>query len=153
MLPNGAVYDQEGKWDFADNEMSASTATMQVRLSFPNPNGVLVPNAFVKLSTEQSDPPKCVQIPDTALLDFADGLGVWIVKEDGTAEQRLVKTRGSFKGMTAISEGLEAGEKVVNEGCHKVQPGAKLRIKESAPEQPAESKTPAKTDADAENQK
>ncbi len=135
VLPNGSIYDKEGKWDFADNEMSSETATMLVRLSFPNPNGVLVPNTFVKLMTELSNPPKCVQVPDTTLLDFADGLGVWIVQEDGTAAQRLVKVRGSYKGLSAISEGLEAGEKVVNEGCHKVQPGSALRIKgeEAAP--------------------
>ena len=40
-------YGEEGKWDFDDNEMSKDTATIIMRLSFPNPDRLLVPNSYV----------------------------------------------------------------------------------------------------------
>lgn len=139
-LPNGDVYKEEGSWDFDDNEMSSDTATMMVRLSFPNPHRILIPNTFVTLSSTKVNPPHFPQVPETAILDFADGLGVWVVKPDGTAEQRMVKIHSTYKGMSAISEGLKVGEQVVDEGCHKVLPGVKLTVKNSKAESLAKPK-------------
>ena len=45
MLPDGSAYGEEGKWDFDDNEMSKDTATIIMRLSFPNPDRLLIPNS------------------------------------------------------------------------------------------------------------
>ncbi len=131
VLPNGTRYNERGEWDFADNEMSSATASMMVRLSFKNPNGVLIPNTYVTLNSMSSNPKHFLTIPETAILDFENGTGVWVVQEDGTAKQTMVKVHGTYHGRTAVSEGLATGDKVVNEGCHKVKAGDKLNIRKS----------------------
>ena len=146
-LPNGDFYEKTGSWDFDNNEMSLDTATMMVRLVFSNAKRILVPNTFVSLTTEKITPPKYLQLPDTALVDFPEGQGVWVMKEDGTAEQRLVKVFSTYKGIAAISKGVKEGEVVVDEGCHKVFPGLKLNVVNASParggQTPADGKTAA----------
>ena len=131
VLPNGTRYNERGEWDFADNEMSPQTASMMVRLSFKNPNGVLIPNTYVTLNSASANPKHFLTVPETAILDFEGGTGVWVVQQDGTAKQTLVKVHGTYHGRSAISEGLAAGDKVVDEGCHKVKPFDKLNIRKS----------------------
>lgn len=132
ILPNGSLYNHDGVWAFDDNEMSASTATILMRSSFPNPDKVLIPNTFVKLQSDLMTPPSYPTIPETALLDFAKGVGVWVMKADGTAEQHLVETVGTYNGRTAIAKGLKGGEIIVDQGCHKVMPGVKLNVVQAA---------------------
>lgn len=127
LLPNGSEYDQHGTFDFDDNEMSLSTATIQMRLSFPNPARLLIPNSYVTLLVDMQNPPRYPSVPQTAIFDLPGGnVGVWVVKDDGTVEQRPVKTREMHLGWVGVTEGLAEGEKVVISGVAKLMPGAKV---------------------------
>ena len=127
MLPNGSEYDQTGAWDFDDNVMSKDTATMAMRLTFPNPDRTLIPNEFVTLLTDYQVAPKYLCIPQQCVITLAGGSqGVWIVKEDMTVEQRVVETREMFNGWIPVLSGLEAGEKVVLSGMGKLGAGMKV---------------------------
>jgi RND family efflux transporter MFP subunit len=137
ILPNGSLYNRDGEWAFDDNEMSASTATILMRSSFPNPDKVLIPNTYVKLASDLIQPPSYPSVPETAILDFTDGVGLWVMKPDGTAEKRLVKVIGTYKGFSAIGAGVKEGETVVDEGCHKVMPGVKLTVVDKSHEEKA----------------
>lgn len=126
-LADGSEYDHQGEWDFDDNEMSASTATIQMRLLFPNPDRLLIPNSYVTLLSDYQDPPKYPSVPQTAIFDLPGGnVGVWVVKDDGTVEARPVTTRDAYLGWNPIIEGIEEGEKVVISGVAKLQAGMKV---------------------------
>ena len=126
-LADGSEYDHQGEWDFDDNEMSASTATIQMRLTFPNPDRLLIPNSYVTLLSDYQDPPKYPSVPQTAIFDLPGGnVGVWVVKSDGTVEARPVKIRDAYLGWTPVLEGLAEGEKVVISGVAKLQAGMKV---------------------------
>ena len=127
ILPDGSSYDQEGAWDFDDNQMSIETASIMMRLSFPNPERLLIPNSYVTLLTDFANPPSYPSVPQQAIFDLPGGnVGVWVVKEDGTVEARSVKTRDAYLGWSPILEGLDAGEKVVISGVAKLQAGMKV---------------------------
>ncbi len=131
-LADGSEYNAQGTWDFDDNEMSASTATIQMRLSFPNPDRLLIPNSYVTLLADLQNPPKYPSVPQSAIFDLPGGnVGVWVVKDDGTVEARPVKTRVAHLGWTPVLEGLAAGEKVVISGVAKLQAG--MKVVETAP--------------------
>lgn len=131
-LADGSEYDHQGEWAFDDNTMSKETATIQMRLSFPNPDRLLIPNSYVTLLSDYQDPPKYPSVPQSAIFDLSDGaVGVWVVKEDGTVEQRKVKTSDAFLGWCPIYEGLQEGEKVVISGVAKLQSG--MKVTEVAP--------------------
>ena len=131
ILPDGSEYDREGKWDFDDNEMSKDTATIIMRLSFPNPDRMLIPNSYVTLLTDRREPPKMPCIPQQAVFDLVGGSqGVWVLKDDMTVEQRVVDLREMSEGWQPVVKGLELGEKVVISGLGKLGPGMKVKVVE-----------------------
>ena len=131
-LADGSEYSEQGTWDFDDNEMSASTATIQMRLSFPNGDRLLIPNSYVNLLADLQNPPEYPSVPQTAIFDLPGGnVGVWVVKDDGTVESRTVETRDAFLGWCPILDGLQEGERVVISGVAKLQPG--MKVQEVAP--------------------
>ena len=131
ILPDGSDYDREGAWDFDDNQMSRETASIMMRLKFPNPERLLIPNSYVTLLTDFQDPPKFPSVPQQALIDLPGGnQGVWVLRDDMTVEQRPVETKEAFAGWTPVVNGLEAGERVVISGVAKLGPGMKVAIVE-----------------------
>ena len=131
MLPDGSAYGEEGKWDFDDNEMSKDTATIIMRLSFPNPDRLLIPNSYVTLLTDRKTPPKMPSIPQQAVFDLTGGSqGVWVLKDDETVEQRVVDVREMSEGWCPVVSGLKLGEKVVISGHGKLGPGMKVKVVE-----------------------
>ena len=131
VLPDGSAYGEEGKWDFDDNEMSKDTATIIMRLSFPNPDRLLIPNSYVTLLTDRKTPPKMPCVPQQAVVDLVGGnQGVWVLKDDMTVEQRPVEVREMSEGWTPVVSGLKLGEKVVISGHGKLGPGMKVKLVE-----------------------
>ncbi len=131
LLPDGSEYDREGTFDFDDNQMSLETATIMMRLSFPNPDRLLVPNSYVTLLTDRKTPPKMASIPQQAIFDLTGGSqGVWVLKDDDTVEQRVVEVREMSEGWSPVVSGLKLGEKVVISGTGKLAPGMKVKVVE-----------------------
>ena len=134
ILPNGDEYKMQGVWDFDDNTMSKETATITMRLSFPNPDRLLVPNSYVTLLADYKTPPEFPCIPQQAVFDLVGGnQGVWVLKDDMTVEQRVVKVREMSEGWTPVVEGLKLGEKVVISGVGKLGTGMKVSLVEPTP--------------------
>ena len=129
ILPDGSEYDREGVWDFDDNQMSRETASIMMRLRFPNPERLLIPNSYVTLLTDYQEPPSYPSVPQQALVDLPGGnQGVWILKDDMTVEQRPVETKEAFGGWTPLVKGVKEGERVVISGISKLGPGVKVAL-------------------------
>ena len=131
LLPDGQEYAGEGKLDFDDNQMSRETATIIMRLSFANPDRLLVPNSYLTLLVDRRKPEPVACVPQQAVFDIAGGnQGVYVLKDDMTVEQRVVTVREAFEGWSPVVTGLEGGEKVVISGIHKLRPGSKVALAE-----------------------
>ncbi len=135
VLPDGSDYKGRGTWDFDDNEMSKETATIMMRLAFPNPDRLLVANSYVTLLTDYVKPPKKACIPQQCIYSLPGGnQGVWVVKGDDTVEQRVIGVGESFEGWVPVT-GLDVGETVVLSGTAKLGPGMKVvRVQPTANE-------------------
>lgn len=131
LLPNGEEYAGEGKLDFDDNQMSRETATIIMRLSFANPDRLLVPNSYLTLLVDRRNPKPVACVPQQAVFDIAGGnQGVYVLKDDMTVEQRVVTVREAFEGWSPVLTGLADGEKVVISGVSKLRPGSKVVLVE-----------------------
>ncbi len=129
ILPNGTIYSEEGAFDFDDNQMSLSTATIMMRLRFPNANRILIPNSYVTLIADKKTPPVYPTVQQAAVVDLAQGgLGVFVVDAEGVVKSRAVKTLPVHEGLIAVTEGLKAGEVVVTSGTRKLRDGTKVRV-------------------------
>ena len=128
LLPNGEEYtDGEGTFAFDDSSMNATTASIVMRLTFPNANGILVPNTYLTLMADYKVPPMYKCVPQTAIIDLPGGnQGVWVVKDDGTVTARPVTTLGTFEGWVPVTSGIEEGERVVTSGTGKLGEGMKV---------------------------
>ena len=132
LLPDGSEYSGLGEWAFDDNTMSKETATIIMRLKFPNPDRMLIPNSYVTLLVDYKTPPKYPCVPQQAVFDLSTGSrGVWVLKDDMTVEQRVVETREANEGWVPVNKGLKLGEKVVIAGIAKLAPGMKVTLVEA----------------------
>ncbi len=132
ILPDGSEYKGEGVWAFDDNTMSRETATIIMRLNFPNPNRLLVPNTYVTLLVDRKEPPKVACVPQQAVFDLSSGdQAVWILKDDNTVEQRKIDAREMSEGWVPVGSSVKADEKVVISGVAKLKPGMKVALAEA----------------------
>jgi hypothetical protein len=128
VLADGSIYNREGTWEFDDNAMSLETATIQMRLSLPNPERLLVPNSYVTLLSDDKVPPQYPSVPQSAIIDMPGGnVGVYVFDAaTSTVTARTVKTLAACSGFVPVLEGLKVGEKVISSGVGKLGNGMKV---------------------------
>ena len=122
-LADGSVYGQDGEVEFVGNAVNAATDTMPVYARFPNPDGLLVPGATVKVEVQAKEGRRYVSLPLTAVVHDGDKAFVWKVGEHNMPVRRDVVTGPATATYQTILSGLEEGEEVIVRGTHKVVPG------------------------------
>jgi membrane fusion protein (multidrug efflux system) len=125
-LPNGEEYAERGTIEFGDNEMSRETGTLVMYVSFPNPSGRLVPNAFVRVLSDEANPPRVLAVPSGAVVLSDDGARVWTVDGENKARSVSVEIGKTWNGVTLVKSGLSEGDKIVSSGAFKLKEGASL---------------------------
>ena len=129
-LPDGSLYGAEGVVDFGDNEMSRETATLTIHAGFANPAGRLVPNAFVRVLSDEKNPPAVLVVPTAALVRTDEGLQAWKIAADGTAHPAVVETDGEGGDLSKVASGLSEGDRIVGLGAFKLKDGDAVRVME-----------------------
>lgn len=130
---DGSVYPHDGKLDFADVGLRSETGTLQGRFVFPNPEGgfspgqsYFYPGQFVKIRLKGYIRTGAILIPQRAVQQGPKGTFVNVVRPEDKIEVREVEAT-TWKGSDwLIEDGLEAGERVVVEGFHRIQPGVQV---------------------------
>jgi membrane fusion protein (multidrug efflux system) len=133
-LPNGRIYGQAGKLNFANNTIAPNTDTIMLRGMIPNPplndssimGGAvreLTDGEFVNVILEGVQPVEVLAIPRSAVLSDQQGDYVFTVGADNKAEQRRVQLGQSTSTIAAVINGLKLGDKVIAEGLQRVRPG------------------------------
>ena len=128
LLPDGALYGQEGVIDFGDNEMSRETATLTLHASFANPAGRLVANAFVRVLSDEKNPSPTLVVPTAALVRADEGLQAWKIDGDGKTHPVPVAVDGEWNGLSRVVQGLSAGDRIVSLGAFKLKDGDAVRM-------------------------
>jgi multidrug efflux system membrane fusion protein len=76
-----------------------------------------------------------VTIPEAAVQRNSQGLFVWVIKADNTAENRPIQAGPTKDGITVVRSGLQPGERVVVSGQYRLKPDTKVEI--ASPQTPA----------------
>ena len=118
----------EGDLTFIDNGVDLQTGTVKLKATFVNHDRRLWPGRFADVVLNLSMQKNAIVVPTKAVLIGQQGSYVYVVTPQNTAEPRNVKTSGTYQGVTLISDGLNAGEKVVVDGQLRVVPNAKVTI-------------------------
>jgi membrane fusion protein, multidrug efflux system len=126
-------------------QVSASTRTMQVEATMPNPDEALLPGMFVNAAVILPAKPDTVVLPETALDFTLYGDSVYVVRETGrdaqgkpilTAVRTPVTTGARWGDKVAIVDGVKPGDQVVAAGQIKLRDGARVVVTGAPPPQP-----------------
>jgi membrane fusion protein, multidrug efflux system len=129
ILANGSVYAHKGKFAFLNRQVDPKTGTIQVAVSFPNPELTLRPGQYGLARAEIQTIPNALLIPQQAVSQLQGNNQVAVVNPDGKAEIRAVKVGETYQHMIEVTEGLKVGEKVIVEGFQRVRQGVPVSAK------------------------
>ncbi len=113
----------------ADNAVSASSGTIQFKAMFANSDDRLTPGQFVSTRL-LVDTVHGVTVPHDAVQHGQQGLYVFTVKPDQTADRRDIQLAYDDGKTAVIGKGIDAGEQVVVSGQTRVGPGSHVSPKE-----------------------
>ena len=124
VLEDGSTYAQRGKLEFSSLTVDTGTGMITLRALVPNPDGVLLPGAYVRAVLEEGVDDQAILVPQKAVSrDAAGGASAMIINDAGKVEQRTLSVARSVGNNWWISAGLKAGDKVIVDGLQKVRPG------------------------------
>jgi membrane fusion protein (multidrug efflux system) len=136
-LPDGSLYSHDGKIDYVEPTVSATTDTILLRARIPNPplgqanagqsvERPLVDGAFVTVLVEGIQPVMALGIPRKAVLSDQQGNYIYVVGTGNKVEQRRVQLGQSTPTTAVVTRGLKDGEMVVTDGIQRVRPGIEV---------------------------
>ncbi len=113
-----------------DAHVDSGTRNLLLRATLEESDGLL-PGMFAQLTLDLDQQSDVVTLPETAVTYSIQGNTVYVIRESETGltvQPRVVRTGGVRKGRIAISEGLQAGERVVAAGQNKLYRDAAVVI-------------------------
>ncbi|MBX9648622.1 MAG: efflux RND transporter periplasmic adaptor subunit [Xanthobacteraceae bacterium] len=116
----------EGKMDFIDNRLDASTATLRSRAVIPNTDLSILPGQFGRVRLIGSSPYEALLLPDAAIATDQSRKIVFVVKDDNTVEAKPVMLGPIDEGLRVIREGLKPEDRVIVDGLQRARVGAKV---------------------------
>lgn len=126
-LANGEVLPQQGKIKYTANAIDKSTNALAVYAEFPNPDNLLLPNAYVQVLLEQSYQ-NAVLIPKPQLVMKTDGDYVYTIKNGVLNLHKLHSYGETDDNVVALNDFAE-DEFIVQGSVETFVPGDKAPYK------------------------
>jgi membrane fusion protein, multidrug efflux system len=126
LVPGQKTVRHTGELTFIDNAVDRATATITARATVKNADFALMPGQYVRVRLHVREEPDALLVPQAALGSSQLGKYVYVVGQDGKAEQRLVKlgpTDGDLVSVTNLPEDAQ----VITGNLQKIGPGAPVK--------------------------
>lgn len=128
ILADGSLYEEKGVFDFLDRNVDATTGSIMVQVSFPNPKGLIRPGQYAKVRVRFDVVEGGVIVPQRSVREFQGRQLVYTVDESGKVSEVAVTLGAPHNDHFLVLEGLKGGEQVVLEGLQKVRDGAQVNV-------------------------
>ncbi len=126
VLSDGSTHPEKGHLVFVDRAVDASTGTILVEVSFPNPGGLVRPGQFARVRVAIDEKKGAILVPQRAVSELQGVYNVAVVKPDNTIELRMVAASDRIGTLWVIDQGLKPGDRIVVDGVQKVRAGSKV---------------------------
>ena len=126
VMKNGTEYEHKGKITRATGVVNASTGTISLKATFPNPKGQLYSGmqGSVVIPLEEK---AVMVIPQEAVVKLQDKQQVYKVQADSTVTSVEVTTQDIYNGKDyMVTSGLNVGDKIVTIGANNLHEGQKV---------------------------
>jgi len=131
-LPEDPGPPMKGRLTFIDNLVDSSNGTIELGATLPNQDERLWPGRYVRVHLALTVQRDAVVVPRRAIVTSVAGQSVFVLKKDGTVEQRAVKVERTRGDDTVVSAGLQAGELVVTDGQLQLEDGSRVEANANA---------------------
>lgn len=126
-LEDGSYYEHKGTILFSDVNISESTGAFVLRVSFPNPDNILLPGMFVRATLPKGVTNDAILVPAKAVSRTPQGSAqVWVIDDNDVVNIRTVSADKLINNQWLITEGLNSGDKVVAVGLQFIRPDMTL---------------------------
>ncbi|EAQ32011.1 efflux RND transporter periplasmic adaptor subunit [Idiomarina baltica] len=133
---NGLDYQTQGELLFSEVSVDQDTGAILLRAEFPNPENNLYPGMFVRAKVSEGTLNNAILVPQEAVTRDVRGRPyVMLINDENKVEQRMVTTARAIDNEWLISDGLNAGDRIVTAGLQKIRPGAQVTVSQG--QQPA----------------
>jgi RND family efflux transporter MFP subunit len=137
-LSDQSKYPYPGTIYIVDRAVDPQTATIKVRLQFPNPTNSLRTGMSANLIVLNNSGAETVLIPYRAVVEQMAEYFVFVVNAD-TVTQKKIFIGQQIRDMVVVKSGLEENETIVLDGVQKLKNGAKVKV--AAPSSPGADST------------
>lgn len=125
LLEDGTTYAREGKLAFTDVTVDPTTGSYTLRVTVPNPDGILLPGMYVRALVGNGVRNAALLVPQQGVArDPKGNVSAMVVGKDNKIVQRQLEVSRTIGNNWLVDKGLNAGERVVIEGLQKIGPGA-----------------------------
>ena len=141
-LADGSVYPERGRLKVSEAQVDPSTGSVVLRAVFPNPRRELLPGMFVRAQLAQGTRSAALLVPQRGVSHNPKGEATVLIvdKEDKVAERTVTADR-AINGEWLITDGLNAGDRVIVDGLQKAKPGSPVKPVPAAEELAENQKT------------
>ena len=127
-LADDTVYPYDGRFAEVDRSLEANTGTLTFRTLFDNPDNILKPGMFAKISIEGITIPNAILVPERAVQQLLGESFVLIANAENKSEVRTVKLGEKIGSYYVVTEGLKPNDMVVVEGLTKLRDNMPLEV-------------------------
>jgi membrane fusion protein (multidrug efflux system) len=127
LLENGKEYGEKGTLDMSKSVVSETTGTFTIRVSFPNPDRIILPGMYVRATLELGSE-SGYALPQLATSRNANGeLSAQFVSADGKVENRIFENASPSNNAWLVTEGIKDGDQLIVSGLQSITSGMPVK--------------------------
>lgn len=126
-LANGTIYSEKGKIETVTGQIDPNTGTVQFRVEFPNPQGLLS-NGNSGTIILPKNYENATIIPEVGAAEQQGMVNVFKVQADSVVST-TIQVEDRFNNMIVVKDGLKKGDVIVVSGLNGLRTGTKIAPK------------------------
>ncbi|MFD1880518.1 efflux RND transporter periplasmic adaptor subunit [Paracoccus pacificus] len=132
-LADGSEFSQTGTLTAAEAFVNETTGVVVLRLSFDNPDKLLLPGMYVQAVVPQETVKNVVLAPQEGVTrDRRGEPTALVVTPENVVESRTLTVLQDLGNKWVVSAGLKDGDRIIVEGVQRIAPGMKVTPEELA---------------------
>lgn len=128
ILSNNEEYPFKGVPVEADRALSQNSGSINVKASFDNPQGILLPGMFAHVKVVKASGRNTLLVPQRAVQQLLDQSFVLVVGKDGKSQSKTVELDEKIGSYYIVKSGLSVNDIVIVEGLTNLQSGKDLDV-------------------------
>ncbi|MDT0684212.1 efflux RND transporter periplasmic adaptor subunit [Roseicyclus sp. F158] len=134
-LADGSSFDQSGTLRAAEPHVDEQTGVIVLRMSFDNPDGLLLPGMYVQVEMPTATAEDVFLVPQEGVTRDRRGNPLaLVVNDENTVEQRPLTILQDLGSDWVVTGGLASGDRVIVAGSQNTAPGGTVTPQERGAE-------------------